>query len=739
MSSAASKLVALAILQVNSDTNRTTYMDNFVPFVSHALAGLGGHADGYAPLSTAIRQQFGLHVPEGAIRSIVDRMRRKNMVVGTAESIDFVGGPPNGLDKATSEFERKERVFLRTFREYAAQRTITVTDEQATAALLRFVETHGVNILRERIGTAHPDPGQEVVPADPEPVPDGDAADVLDDELVEPEPPEPAADELDVALALFIRQLIDDDDPLAEHVIAWVQGMMLSSSLYQGDEVIKPFENATVYLDTRVLFRALGLSGEEFKNATLPTLELAKSAKAKLGCFAHTIEEMQDILYAIAMTMRSARRAEQIQEVERYIFSRPELTDRDVFRLSDELPDLVTALGVEVVDKPTYEEYQYQTDEDDFRTVIRQTIGPKMRETAVDRDIDSITSVYRLRRGATMRSLERCAALFVTTSSGLVRAARLHFGTKHREVPLAMVESRFQTTVWLKNPIKVDASFPRAQVIAHCYAALQPTEFLWSAYLSKIDEFTRQRKNPEADFIYLRYSESARDALMDLTLGNPDLLTQESLMRILDNRDDAILEPLRAKIVELEEQAARLTLLLSDVDSARFNAEQTSKGHQDQIEALTDEILKLKSKQRAAARHANRVAKTAPPAGKNKPAAAVKAEAAEPAPVVPAPVPVQTDSKRIDALIEMMVAGKVRGRMAWIVAVGTLVLAATVVVVAKPDAKYLDFMPGWVKWVFIGVGGALSLLSLLTGWSLKHTTGYLRKRIEKRVRRQMPE
>lgn len=718
--SSSSMLVALAILQVNSERKNATYLDNFYPFVTQGIDDIGGRTSSYADISRKIHERFGLYIPPGAVRSIAFRMSQRKLLVKDGSEISLNPDVDRGdVGRRTRQFAIQEKKFLKKFKEFASHRTLLIDDDRAREALIEFVEENGIGLLRQ-----HYD----------------EVGDVAQEHFVDEVPEKRPTTELDVALALFIRTLFDDEDPLAEHVVGWVQGMMLASSIQYGetDEVARPFHETTILLDTRVLFRALGLSGIEFEESTLPTLKLSASAGAKLACFTHTVVEMQDILNAIANSMRYKREPERVQEVERHLFAQHGLRDRDVFRIVDELPDSIKRLGVQILEKPPFDPYELQLDEAAFEAALRKVLGEDFNRRAIQRDIDSIAGVYRLRGGTSALSLEDCKAIFITTSSGLCHGTRDYFNLDRRAVPLAIMEARLQTAVWLKHPIKIGENIPKAKTIAHCYAALQPDRSVWSAYLKKIDAILKDSEASRDDYVYLRFSESAREAMIEESLGNPDRLTHESITEILQARDFAALSPLRMQIEALELVQSDLSDKLDQFEQAATDATVERDALREALKARESEVESLREKARRTERYNRRTSRKRDKKSMPRfPEPAARAEGNLPDQPMEAPhgqSRTEASDVQIDKLKTWLVNDRTKAVRRWtwaLAAILILLIATAVTVVTKPDLPLVVAMPEWLRNLLVYSAIILTVLSLIFGWNVRDS---IIDRVEKRTR-----
>lgn len=73
-----------------------------------------------------------------------------------------------------------------------------------------------------------------------------------------------------------------------------MKGSFLASALLYAElgDVLRKLENVTFYLDTSLLLRALGLSGQPDLIAARELLDLLYASNGRLDCFRHTLDEM---------------------------------------------------------------------------------------------------------------------------------------------------------------------------------------------------------------------------------------------------------------------------------------------------------------------------------------------------------------------------------------------------------------------------------------------------------------
>jgi hypothetical protein len=156
----------------------------------------------------------------------------------------------------------------------------------------------------------------------------------------------------------------------------------------------------------------------------------------------------------------------------------PSDIDLRLARLDEDLG----AFRIQIRKRPTS---GIQVDQEGLRTCLRDEVRYR-REHALEHDLLAVEAILRLRGGERQFRLENSRAVFVTTNTSLVRAARSFAGYQRDCIPLLFADSEFVTLVWLKRPMAFP-DLPTKQVIANSYAGLNPSEMLWKAYLEETE------------------------------------------------------------------------------------------------------------------------------------------------------------------------------------------------------------------------------------------------------------
>jgi hypothetical protein len=331
----------------------------------------------------------------------------------------------------------------------------------------------------------------------------------------------------------FVASLQDADPAGFEYLADVVKGALLASALYYTNitEFSTRLDRLHVYADTTLLLRAVGACGPDLQLFAAEVIALALKLGARVYCFRHTFDEVMGVLDACERAVRRGG-SDAYGEATEYMLSAG-WGQSDVIELKNGFERKLESIGVRVRDKPGHE-MGLTLDESRLEAVLDGEIHYKNRN-ALLRDVDSLTAIFRLRRGNEYRNLERCRAIFVTHNVNLVAASRKYMGLEDWErdtIPLAVPDHLLTTLLWLKEPIAAP-NLPDHAIIADCFAAMRPDDSLWRRYVEKIEDLRRRDTVTEDEYILLRQSMPVRSLIMYDTKQVPDAFTEGTVERVL--------------------------------------------------------------------------------------------------------------------------------------------------------------------------------------------------------------
>jgi len=446
-----SLLASLAILSANWESGRS-HVDWFVPFVAEALSDTKP-GQGVTPtdVRTYVEAQFGLDMPATEVQTVPRRAtrlgycrQRRHIFTAT-----HAGLPQERLAKARQKHRREIEALVDRFRRYAHDHHDVELDEAtAEMALLNLVEEWSLPLLGSAV-----------------------RGDALKSEGI------PADGTVRYVVADFVVTTWRKDPEGAEYLEALVKGNMIRSAMYVDlGKIEQRFTGMSAYLDTPLLLEALGLAGNEREEAALELIHLARDLGVNLACFGDTLSELRGVIHREADATRprpGSRRQTSSHSLQ--------ASSSQLDRLASNVEATLQSLGIQVRERPDWD-----ARDSEIEHALRSELDWYAKEAALDHDVISLVSVHRLRQRRKHPRIEDSRAIFITTNERLVAASRRVIdGGDCSNAPAAMLGHEFATLLWLKKPTQAP-TLPMKQVIADCYAALDPPQALWTRYLEEI-------------------------------------------------------------------------------------------------------------------------------------------------------------------------------------------------------------------------------------------------------------
>ena len=512
-------LTSLAILKVNWDRGQD-YIDNFVPFIAQSLIQYPQDEISLPELQQKVYVDFGLSIPQGPLKTILKRASRRGFVERSHDIYKRNNKKCKELNFGKTQqavLRKHNNLIIKLVDFLEARYNLQWSNEQAEEALREYLSSHTLSALR--IGT---------------------------EKTNQNEVNRTVKREKDFLIASFVEHLNENDSEGFDYLETILKGSMLVDAVYfpQIGNIARSFKNLSVFLDTNFILRALGCAGKIRESACLELLELLYKLGADLRCFNHTITELRGILNAACRCLKSRQATGAFETFEHFL--RQGYTPSDVDLITAKLPKCLDSLRIKQVDTPSHEE-KLTVNEAKLETILKEEIQYR-RDEALQRDINSATAIYRLRGGQSYYDIDMCKAIFVTTNANLAKIIVEFFRSGADNVaPIFIPDDVFATYAWLKQP-QIAPDLPRKRLIADCYAALNPSDELWSKYTDEIERLYKSNAVSVEDYNILRYSSVAQNELMEVTHGAAAAFAEGTIHEVLEKAKTAIRSDLVAEV-----------------------------------------------------------------------------------------------------------------------------------------------------------------------------------------------
>ena len=498
----AETLTSLAMLKVHVDRGQD-YLDYLRPFILQVLITHMPDQVTGAIVRDLIRSDFGLEIPDRAVQVVLKRLSRQYPLKkehGVYRITGELPDPSIGAKKADAI--RHINAVISGLDEFSRGTAKPIgSHDEAVTAICAFLTQFNIPCLRAYLrGTAIPTiEGQ------------------YDPQIV--------------LVSKYVLALQNTDPERFESFLVIVKGHMLANALLCPDlgNAPRSYRGVTFYLDTPLLVRQLGLEGEPKQAAVNSLVGLLLRLGATVATFSHSRDELDRVIAGAAQHIESPSGHGAIVMDAR----RRGTTRSDLLVLAGQIDNKLKDAGIDVLSTPPYIE-DFQIDETAFEKALHDEDVLYSNPRAKEYDINSVRSIYVLRAHTSPTIVEQSKAALVTSNAGFSRAA-FQYGQRYeasRDVSSVITDFSLANMAWLKAPIGAPA-VPMTELLAFSYAALQPSKELFEKYLSEIEKLEMRGKITARDHQLLRSSQLAQAELMNLTLGEEDALTEQTVTETL--------------------------------------------------------------------------------------------------------------------------------------------------------------------------------------------------------------
>lgn len=517
-------LSALAILKVNWDRFNQDYIENFVPFVAEVLRQSKDEVVSLQDLQEGVRNHFGLDLPLNPLKQILQRVAKHGYV--RKDSGVFYRNQDRLKELNFSEVRGNvmsihDRLLPRLRDFTLTEHGIKWSENDAAAAIHSFLINYSLDILFAKSERTKIE------------VKGG---------------PQKAA----YIIASFLTYYQEKEPQIFEDFTTLVKGHLLANAIYLPNpgSVAQRFQKTKIYLDTTVIIYAAGYAGPERQAPCEELLRLLYDYGADLRCLQFTTDEIRGVLDACAVQLHAGQLKDAYgPTIEWFIKSGKSASDLEL--MIARFPVKLRSLNIIVENRPDRLK-EFQIDEKGFEKALEKAIHYR-RPRARIHDVDCISAVAQLRRGVNTYQLEFCGALFVTTNTEIARITRHFFQAEAPEgtVSLCITDYALGNLLWLKNPTRAP-ELPHKFLIADAFAAMQPPDDLWATYLAEIANLQQAGQINADEYFAMRYSITARRALMDLTNGEVSAFTEGTVKEVLKVATENIRADLKSQLEQAQ-------------------------------------------------------------------------------------------------------------------------------------------------------------------------------------------
>ncbi len=575
-----------------SDTGLQGAHKALFPFVVSALKRTQDEVVSLNAVAGEIDQMLGLRLPAQVLRGILKTAYRRGLLTKTSDSSGtyFVvdraklGLLPD-IEQKKEELLQHHGVIIRELRNFSRihfNRQLSRRDAEVALHTLLIERIDRISTIKDYTSIADESP-EGLSPRD-----------------------------TGYIVRRFIEEEVRPETDLHCYMNRIVKGSALAVSIfYEGDQVERlgsSMRGLDVFYDTPLLLSLLGYHTEQDRAAAFDLHELVTSSGAQPCVLQHTLVELRNVLHGAVRDMRGANHGlalESTMPVVETFISRTLEGERGAPSRSRYIVD------AEQIRTKLQHEFNFTVrqarsshtvdDEQHVKKVLEGQYASDPSRRLYDFDSKSLLEIRHRRHSGTFYSLAESAAILVTTNPRLAKAGDLAFDTKREEgeIPFCYTSDALANLLWLKRPLD-RPDVPWQQVVSYCFAGLYPDDELWKRYTEILDAL-RDGADPitEDEYFILRFTVGARQALMDDTLGDPDLLTIGKISHILDEARDRLNHQLGS---DLDRTQGALAATREELAGLQGSFERQSQEKADLTKAIEEMLEHLPLERRAGLR-----------------------------------------------------------------------------------------------------------------------------------------
>ena len=601
-------------------------------------------------------ERTNLKVPVPTVQTILGRFAKSGYLTRSGGRFHktAISIPPSDLAVASEEIKKGQTLLGEALAEHSRGGGITFgSSDEAVQALAGFISAHKLELLLQH------------------------------------SPTEPRSGELKTArnFARFITERCIPEASLNGPLRSLLEGILLADVLLMRDVQSSElkFSGCCVFLDTRILLAALGLNGAADELATKEGLAAIRNAGAQTLAFEGTVTEIRGILhvYEEKLATNDGRLSLFPTSMTSYMIAN-RYTPADVRVIALELEQRLRFIAINIQPFPKHIA-EHTLDEASLTRILSKTNGSGYGlEPRAKHDADCAAAILTLRAGNVAYEIERCAAMFSTTSGLVVKNVQQWYSEQNGEgIPPVIHHALLTTLAWLKKPA-FSPDLKLHELAAVCLSAMRPTEAAWSKMLSALRQYVAEGRMSDDESV---------------------AIVANGLTETLLSRFDDDFEPDSASISEaierVREELRREHVIAAQAEVARVRSEAETQLH----EAYKSEALA-----KAEALQAQNAATEA------------RASASQAA----------TEVDRLVGGIAHLIGGLVR-----MSTIAVLLTALAFAVISVPHAKHP--VMHWIAAGTLGVATLLGFLGSAWGISAKSIGDLAEKWMSARLKRKSPD
>jgi len=204
----------------------------------------------------------------------------------------------------------------------------------------------------------------------------------------------------------------------------------------------------------------------------------------------------------------------------------------DVELFKSKVNTILKFANIEIIDAPEPQEHvKFQIDETKLLEIIKKLYNllneqyeDISKDEVIFRDVKSISSIYKLRKGQKPNFLKDANHIFITSNYSLAKANVKYCKENNinsYKIRECLTDDFIGTTLWSETPA-VYTKIQEKKIIANCIASLEPNEILLKKFVNQLNKLQFDKSITSDELYFLKSHRLPFQLLAEKTYGDPD-------------------------------------------------------------------------------------------------------------------------------------------------------------------------------------------------------------------------
>jgi len=549
-------IASLALME--SSVLSSDYLSTFLPFIATLTLQNKYELIEINSMMDAFKYEFGIDIPRAPMLSILSRATKGGLI----NKLKDGKYSPNIEEMAKISFLNKQESsektiqyviekFIQFAKDFREQNTIIIPYSEAVDTFVGFLDKYSPKTI---------------------------AGSTADDENKHS-----VSKQNLFLMGRFVQNASVSNPPLFESIqklaMAYLVSVALVSDVPESGDT-KEFNNVTIYLDTPIVLRLLGLQTQEFEDSYREMFSIfSETIKPTYKIFQHTLDEIVGILKDCASWIDDPNYNAFYANPALLVFVERKFNRIQIELYLERLEEELVANGIEV-DKDEFYNLNHHTaqiDFDKFKDSLVETYKENnpifdvlKNEPSIIYDIRSIENTIKLWGTKSSGSYSKLGYIFMTSNSTLAYVSRRFtseywWDGKNHKSP-CVTDYYLGTMVWLGASTKKVENFSRLKLLADCNSATMLSREVIDKFIFELKRFEESPSIvKDGDFHIIKQKAFEKGYLQNKTLNEEDAFKDDFMEQILEDAIKDIKKPL---ILDIQQKEAKI-IELSDINEER--------------------------------------------------------------------------------------------------------------------------------------------------------------------------